>query len=101
MQPTENQPQILLIAQTLRDTYAGAPWHGSGVKEILRGVTPQQASSWPLPEAHSIWELVLHMTVWRQSAWNKLTGNHAFERRRIYVRPQLPGSQIISLGEYR
>jgi uncharacterized damage-inducible protein DinB len=79
MQPTENPPQILLIAQTLRDIYAGTPWHGPSVKDILRDITPQQASSRPLADAHSIWELVLHMTVWRQFAWNRLTDNHAFE----------------------
>lgn len=67
------------IAQTLHDTYCGAAWHGPGVQEILLGLTPGQAFSRPIPGAHSVWELVLHMTVWRLFVWNKMAGERSFE----------------------
>jgi hypothetical protein len=42
----------------------GEAWHGPGLKELLAGVGAAQAASRPLPAAHSIWELVHHITAW-------------------------------------
>ncbi len=42
----------------------GPTWHGASLAENLRGVTAEQAASRPIPEAHSIWEIVLHLTAW-------------------------------------
>lgn len=67
------------IAQTLRDTYAGDAWVGPSLHDILRGLTPDQAYGHPMPNAHSIWEIILHMTAWRLFAWHKLNGNAGFD----------------------
>jgi uncharacterized damage-inducible protein DinB len=45
----------------LRTAFAGAAWHGPAVLELLGGVTPEQAAARPIPGAHTIWELVLHL----------------------------------------
>lgn len=52
------------IADQLHRAYAGGAWHGPALRQVLRGVTAKQAAARPIPGAHSIWELVLHITAW-------------------------------------
>jgi uncharacterized damage-inducible protein DinB len=46
---------------------------------ILEGITWRQAAAKPLPGAHSIWELVLHMTGWKNEVRHRLSGAAAGE----------------------
>ena len=52
------------IADELRRAWDGEPWHGSPLRQNLAGVTAEVAAAHPIPGAHSIWELVLHLTTW-------------------------------------
>lgn len=52
------------IATQLRRAVHGPAWHGPSVRDALRGVSPAIAAARPIPDAHSIWELVLHSTAW-------------------------------------
>ena len=52
------------IADQLRRAFGGEAWHGDSVFEILDGVTAAQAAAHPIKNAHSIWELVLHIGAW-------------------------------------
>lgn len=79
MKTDSTGPEAGRIAQTLREAYAGPAWHGPAVRDILREITPGQAAGRPIPEVHSIWEIVLHMTAWRQFVWHKLAGDPAFD----------------------
>jgi uncharacterized damage-inducible protein DinB len=65
-----------LIDQFKR-AHDGDPWHGSPVKKILKGVTAKQAAKRPPKGAHSIWEIVLHMTGWRNEAALRAGGKPA------------------------
>jgi hypothetical protein len=56
--------QSLRIANQLRETFTGEPWHGPCLRALLSGVTAEQARSRPLPSIHGIWELVLHIDLW-------------------------------------
>ena len=67
-----------LIDQFKR-AHDGDPWHGSPVQEILKGVTAEQAARRPPNGAHSIWELVLHMTGWRNEVARRATGEPSGE----------------------
>ena len=67
-----------LIDQFQR-AHNGDPWHGSPVTAILKGVTAEQAARTPPNGAHSIWELVLHMTAWRNETARRATGAPAGE----------------------
>ena len=62
------------IADQLRRAFDGAAWHGDSLLEILQGVTAAQAASRPLKNAHSIWELVLHIAAWDGAVRRRLTG---------------------------
>jgi uncharacterized damage-inducible protein DinB len=53
--------EIGRIVDQLGRAFEGNAWSGPSVLEILAGVAPEQAASKPVPEAHSIWENVLHI----------------------------------------
>jgi uncharacterized damage-inducible protein DinB len=65
-----------LIDQFKR-AHDGDPWHGSPLKGILEGVTAAQAAAQPAGGAHSIWELVLHITAWRNEVAARAGGKPA------------------------
>ena len=67
-----------LIDQFQR-AHDGDAWHGSPLKAILEGVTAEQAARKPANGAHSIWELVLHITAWRNETARRATGAPAGE----------------------
>ncbi len=62
------------IVDELEREHAGDPWHGSSVTDILKGVSAAEASVRMLPHVHTIWELVLHLTSWKNEARRRLTG---------------------------
>jgi uncharacterized damage-inducible protein DinB len=52
----------------------GDAWHGPPLRALLTDVTPEMAASHPIHGAHSIWELVIHMTVWADIARRRVEG---------------------------
>ena len=56
--------EIDIIIDQLKRAFDGEAWHGPALMEILEGVDAASAASRPLSSAHSIWELVLHLTGW-------------------------------------
>jgi uncharacterized damage-inducible protein DinB len=65
------------LLDQFKRAHDGDPWHGSPVTAILQGVTADQAAKKPATGGHSIWELVLHMTGWRNEAAARATGKPA------------------------
>ena len=66
--------EVRRIASELHRAYEGPAWHGPALKEILAGVGWEMAAARPIAEAHSIWELVLHLTVWMNVVRRRLAG---------------------------
>jgi uncharacterized damage-inducible protein DinB len=62
------------IADQLRRAFAGEAWHGDSVFEILNGVTAAQAAAHPIKNAHSVWELVLHIAAWDGAVLRRMGG---------------------------
>ena len=62
------------ILDQLRRAYNGEAWHGPPLRDILLDVTAEQAAAHPLTNAHSIWELILHITAWENAARKALEG---------------------------
>jgi uncharacterized damage-inducible protein DinB len=50
-------------------------WHGPSLTDLLEDVNAQQAAERPIRGAHSIWELVLHVTAWTEIARERLAGS--------------------------
>lgn len=60
----KDTPEGVRLATALGHAVEGTPWHGPSVREILDGVSAADAAAHPIPTAHSIWEIVLHLTAW-------------------------------------
>lgn len=69
--------EIKRIEDQLKRAFEGNAWHGPGVLEILKDVSASRAAARPLPDAHSIWELVLHITAWESVCRRRLEGDRA------------------------
>jgi hypothetical protein len=52
----------------------GDAWHGPSWRETLDGVTREVALHRPIPEAHTIAEIVLHATTWHDVVRRRLVG---------------------------
>ena len=55
------------IVGQMKAAFEGGAWHGPAVLELLQDVDPITAMGKPIPEAHSIWELVAHLTATHQT----------------------------------
>src|SRR5262249_18726156 len=63
------------IADQLRRAFYGDAWHGPSVLEALSGVTAGVAAQRPVAGAHTIWELVHHITAWADIVRRRLEGD--------------------------
>lgn len=63
------------INSQLKRAYQGEAWHGPSLCELLNGVTAAQAAARPIPNTHTIWELVNHIIAWEQIAKRRLEGD--------------------------
>lgn len=62
------------LAEELRVLARGDAWHGPSLEEILADVSPETAAARPIPRAHTVWELVLHLTGWTDVFRRRLEG---------------------------
>ena len=62
------------IADQLRRAFEGDAWHGPALLELLEDVEAASAAAKPLPDVHSIWELVLHIAAWDGAACRRIGG---------------------------
>lgn len=62
------------LAELLRKGHSSDPWHGTATAELLAGVSSSMAAARPIPDGHSIWEIVLHMTGWQREVARRLGG---------------------------
>ena len=66
--------EVKRIAGQLHASLTGPAWHGPSLLEILEGVTAEEARHHPVASAHSIAEIVLHVTAWMSAAERRLAG---------------------------
>jgi uncharacterized damage-inducible protein DinB len=62
------------LSNHIKRTVAGPMWHGPALDELLASVSSDQAAARPITGAHSIWEIVLHVTAWAEIALARLHG---------------------------
>ena len=58
----------------LARAYDGEPWHGPSITALLADVDALTAAARPIPDAHSVWELVLHLAAWTGEVARRLRG---------------------------
>ncbi len=69
--------EVERIVDQLERAFEGDAWHGPSLMAILHDVTAQQAASHPVNNAHSIWDLVLHIGAWEAAGLRRLGGDPA------------------------
>lgn len=62
------------LIEQLDRAHHGEPWHGSPLQALVADLTPAQAAGHPVPGAHSVLELVLHMAGWKHEVVARLRG---------------------------
>ena len=62
------------LSDELRRALRGEAWHGPSVQELIAPLTPEEAMQRPIPAAHNIWELVVHITSWSNIALRRING---------------------------
>ena len=60
--------EVRRVADQLRRSWKGPAWHGASLLALLEDVTADEATRRPVASAHSIAELVEHITVWLRAA---------------------------------
>lgn len=68
---------VEIMADQIRRAFWGESWHGPSVVEVLAGVSAEDAAARPIPGAHSIWEIVLHMTAGYRLVLRRIRGEQA------------------------
>jgi uncharacterized damage-inducible protein DinB len=79
MTPQEQRSttEVERIRDQFRRSFEGDAWHGPSVLQLLDGITAEQAAAHPIPGAHSIWELTLHIAAWEHACKRRLEGDPA------------------------
>ena len=62
------------LARELGTLAHGDAWHGPALDELLEGVSAETAAARPIAGAHTIWEVVLHLTAWTDVFRRRLEG---------------------------
>ena len=66
--------EINSIDDQLQRAFEGNAWHGPSMREVLADIAAERAAAKPISEAHSIWEIVLHVTAWQVGVRRRLEG---------------------------
>lgn len=69
-----------LAADEIQRAVGGDAWHGASLKELLAGIAADEAIQHPIPTAHSIWEIVLHLTSWSNIALRRISAGQVEAR---------------------
>ena len=62
------------LADQIRRAFEGSAWHGDSLLEILADVSAKTAAAHPIKNAHSIWELLLHIAAWDDAVIRSVGG---------------------------
>src|ERR1700756_3034247 len=65
------------VVDQLHRAFDGEAWHGPALMEVLEGIDAETAAERPIPGAHSIWELVVHITAWEEVVARRIQGQAA------------------------
>jgi uncharacterized damage-inducible protein DinB len=71
--------EIDRILDQLHREHEGDPWHGSPLRGLLSGIRAEVAAAQPIRGVHSVWEIVLHITAWKNEVRRRLSGAPAGE----------------------
>jgi uncharacterized damage-inducible protein DinB len=64
------------LAVSIERVLRGPVWHGTALGQLLSEISAADAAAHPIEGAHSIWEIVLHISAWAaiSKTWLAATG---------------------------
>ncbi|RZL48494.1 MAG: DinB family protein [Pedobacter sp.] len=65
---------MLDLVDELKKAYNGDAWHGNNTLSLLLSANATKVFTHPIPNAHSIAEIVLHLTAWTEEVIERLSG---------------------------
>lgn len=66
--------EVQRIIDQMDRAFAGNAWHGPPLMYLLDGVSADDAAARPIPNAHSIWEIVNHVAAWNMIVRRRAVG---------------------------
>ena len=66
---------------------SGEGYAAQALKTVLKEVSPEKASLRPIPGAHTIWEIMVHLVGYREAVRKRLEGRRRSHERNDYWNP--------------
>ncbi len=84
--------EAAMLSEEVRRIWDGETWHGPALRELLDGLSTERAAARPFAGAHTIWELVLHVTAWTNVFRRRIDGESIEEPEEGDFPPMPPAS---------
>jgi uncharacterized damage-inducible protein DinB len=86
------------IADSYRAATVKAAWYGPSLAELLAKISPELATTPPIPGAHSISELLQHLLLWNERICNTSDSNSLppWQPEKDWAEPPIPWNELLS-----
>jgi uncharacterized damage-inducible protein DinB len=90
--------QTQQIADSYRAATVKAAWYGPSLAELLAQISPELATTAPVPGSHSISELLQHLLLWNERVRNTSDSNSLprWQPERECAEPPIPWNELVS-----
>jgi uncharacterized damage-inducible protein DinB len=86
------------IADSYRAATIKGAWYGPALAELLAGISPELATTSPVPGAHTVSELLQHLLLWNERVRNTSESNPMprWEAEKEWGEPAIPWNELVS-----
>ena len=90
--------QTQQIADSYRAATVKAAWYGPSLAELLAQISPEFATTRPVPASHSISELLQHLLLWNERIRNTSDNNPLppWQPEKEWAEPPIPWNELVS-----
>jgi uncharacterized damage-inducible protein DinB len=90
--------QTQQIADTYRASTIKGAWYGPSLAEMLAEISPEDATTRPAAEAHSIAELLQHLLLWNERTRNTSDSNPMppWHGEKDWAEPAIPWDELVA-----
>jgi uncharacterized damage-inducible protein DinB len=90
--------QTQRIADSYRAATVKAAWYGPSLAELLARISPDLATTRPIPRSHSISELLQHLLLWNERVRNTSDSNSLppWKPEQDWAEPPIPWNELVS-----
>jgi uncharacterized damage-inducible protein DinB len=89
--------EIELLLRIIDQSYDHPAWHGTNLRNSLRGISAEEAAWRPSEGRHNIWEIAVHAAYWKYVVRRRLLrekrGSFTLKGSNWFVRPDSGGER--------